>query len=651
MMSIKLAFANVRKSFKDYLMYFITLTFSVALFYIFGSVDQQLSLIKILQSSDGIVANFDSFILGFSILVFIIFYFLVRYANNFLVKRRNQEFATYILLGMRNRTMAVILVIETLVIGVVSLIVGLIMGVALSQVTSVFTAFVLESDIEFSFIYSQAAFKNTIISFSIIFILVSFGNIKKIRKFKLVNLLNAVRQNDVILNIKPWFGYVSLLAGIYILFYAYRWALQPYQLIIGFIPIVFLGTLATLIIFYSIAHIFMNLITRIKPVYYRGTNMFVFRQLGTRIRSTYRMMTFISVIMLFSLVFLTTGINTNAYLLKSAYRTSPYTLSVMYDKETIDFQNYLSTNEVPLQYSESLELYESEYTISDFINDDKFYSGTISIVSKQDYDAVRAHFNLPPLDMNTEDVLLASDIVSTNPFNQFDSSKLVTEINLFDSPKTVRQLPTAETVILSNGAGMASYLIVENSVLEMWQTNGYINYNQSVVNIDTTNNEIIEQLIPLNQDNQIFLSTQENAVRTVNEIRVAISYTTLYLGVVFLISAMVVQSLHVMSDAMDTRKNYRVLDKLGVDDQEFTKIIRKQTLIYVTMPLVLALCHTLVGNRAVAASAGLFGTDATAYLNYRGVAVALVIFVCYLLYFYVLYRYIVGLFKERNKKL
>ncbi|WZU02547.1 FtsX-like permease family protein [Erysipelothrix sp. D19-032] len=169
MMSIKLAFANVRKSFKDYLMYFITLTFSVALFYIFGSVDQQLSLIKILRASDGIVANFDSFILGFSILVFIIFYFLVRYANNFLVKRRNQEFATYILLGMRNRTMAVILVIETLVIGVVSLIVGLIMGVALSQVTSVFTTFVLESDIEFSFIYSQAAFKNTIIDFSIIF--------------------------------------------------------------------------------------------------------------------------------------------------------------------------------------------------------------------------------------------------------------------------------------------------------------------------------------------------------------------------------------------------------------------------------------------------------------------------------------------------
>ena len=198
---------------------------------------------------------------------------------------------------------------------------------------------------------------------------------------------------------------------------------------------------------------------------------------------------------------------------------------------------------------------------------------------------------------------------------------------------------------------MASYLIVEDSVLEMWQTHGYINYIQSVVNIDTTSDEIIEQLIPLKQDNQIFLSTQENALRTVNEIRVAISYTTLYLGVVFLISAMVVQSLHVMSDAMDTRKNYRVLDKLGVDDQEFTKIIRKQTLIYVTMPLVLALCHTLVGNRAVAASAGLFGTDATTYLNYRGIAVALVIFVCYLLYFYVLYRYIVGLFKERNKEL
>ncbi|WZU02549.1 hypothetical protein MGH68_06235 [Erysipelothrix sp. D19-032] len=175
--------------------------------------------------------------------------------------------------------------------------------------------------------------------------------------------------------------------------------------------------------------------------------------------------------------------------------------------------------------------------------------------------------------------------------------KLVAEINLFDTPKTVRRLPSVETVILSNGAGMASYLIVEDSVLEMWQTHGYINYIQSVVNIDTTSDEIIEQLIPLKQDNQIFLSTQENALRTVNEIRVAISYTTLYLGVVFLISAMVVQSLHVMSDAMDTRKNYRVLDKLGVDDQEFTKIIRKQTLIYVTMPLVLALCHTLVGNR------------------------------------------------------
>ena len=132
-MYFKLAYQNVKKSYRDFMIYFLTLAFSVCLFYTFNSFQQQKEVLSLnemehaILETTGIVMNF------LSIFVAIVFAFLILYANRFLIKRRKQEFGLYQLLGMPNGKIDRILVYETVLIGLISLVAGMMLGIALSQ--------------------------------------------------------------------------------------------------------------------------------------------------------------------------------------------------------------------------------------------------------------------------------------------------------------------------------------------------------------------------------------------------------------------------------------------------------------------------------------------------------------------------------------
>lgn len=191
-MLFNLSLKNIRKSFKDYAIYFFTLILGVAIFYIFNSLESQTVMLKLNSSTKDIIKLMNNVLSGVSVFVSFILGFLIVYANQFLMKRRKKEFGIYMILGMSKKQISKILLVETITIGLISLVIGLVLGVALSQVMSIVVANMFEADMtKFTFVFSLSAWIKTMIYFGIMYLLVMVFNTIQVNRQQLIKLLTA----------------------------------------------------------------------------------------------------------------------------------------------------------------------------------------------------------------------------------------------------------------------------------------------------------------------------------------------------------------------------------------------------------------------------------------------------------------------------
>ncbi len=222
-MLAKLAFRNIRRSVKDYGVYFVTLVFGVAVFYAFNSVSSQSILFDLEDTASASVFDMTGQFLGmFSVLIACVLGFLVLYANGFLIRRRKQEFGTYLMLGMNPRSVSAIVLMETAAVGLVSLVVGLALGFALSQGLSFVTAGLFNIQMtQYRFVFSLDAFMLTLMCFVLIFVVTGLFNTLSIRRYKLIDLLSARSRNARFRVRNPWISLVAFVAAVGILAWAY----------------------------------------------------------------------------------------------------------------------------------------------------------------------------------------------------------------------------------------------------------------------------------------------------------------------------------------------------------------------------------------------------------------------------------------------
>ena len=214
-MYFKLATRNLKKSLKDYTIYFLTLVFGVCIFYTFNSIesqkvmmdltDMQAAAFQLIDVVMGVASVFISFVLGF----------LIVYANNFLIRRRKKEFGIYMTLGMENKQLSRLIFIETMLIGVVSLVVGVALGVLLSQGLSIFTAKLFKVNlVNFTFVFSKIAFIKTLVCFGLIYLVVLIFNSFTIRKVKLIDLLTSAKKNESLKVKNIWISVITFVISI-----------------------------------------------------------------------------------------------------------------------------------------------------------------------------------------------------------------------------------------------------------------------------------------------------------------------------------------------------------------------------------------------------------------------------------------------------
>ena len=326
-MLFKLSFRNITRSIKDYAIYFFTLVLGVTLFYVFNSVGSQAAVLELNNSRKLIVDLLAKILSGMSVLVVFILGALIIYASRFLIKRRNKEFAIYLTLGMSKRKISRLLFFETLMIGVISLGVGLLLGIGVSQLISVLIAKLFETNMDkFTFVFSEKAFFDTILYFGLIYLIVIFFNTIIVGRLKIIELLQGSKKSEKAFLKNPLLRAIVFVVSASVLGYAYWWVnndkISLMDRVYNLLWPVIAGVVATFLIFWSLSGLIMEIVTRSKKFYFKGLNSFVFRQISSKVNTAVVSMSLISLLLFLTISILSLCFSINESMKRElAYNT------------------------------------------------------------------------------------------------------------------------------------------------------------------------------------------------------------------------------------------------------------------------------------------------------------------------------------------
>ena len=307
----KLALGNVKKSFKEYTIYFLTLLFGVCIFYTFNSIESQKIMMDIGEYQKAAFEMVGKVMSVASVFIAGVLGFLIVYANNYLIRRRKKELGIYMTLGMEKGSIGRTLFLETVFIGLISLVLGSILGIFLSQGLSVLTAKLFQVNLtKFQFVFSMEALKKTILYFAIIYSIVLIFNSVTLRKVKLIDLLTAAKKNETLKTKNIMISVIIFIISVVMIGYGYYRILSKgiAELDGDFSLTIVIGVIGTFLFFFSLSGFLLRLVQSNKRIYFKNLNMFVLRQINSKINTTFISMSFICLMLFVSICTLSSGL-------------------------------------------------------------------------------------------------------------------------------------------------------------------------------------------------------------------------------------------------------------------------------------------------------------------------------------------------------
>lgn len=349
-MLCKLAWGNVRRAGRDYLVYLLTLTLGVTVFYAFNTISMQVDIAGIdekglAQVMGSMLGNLTYFLAG-------VMAFLMVYANNFIMKRRKKEFGLYQVLGMGRGRVATIMALETVIVSVVAFVAGIVLGVGLSQLMTFFTASLFKTQIaNFHFFFSVHAFSLTLACMLVMFVLTLLLNLRAVRRTKLIELMGAERRNESIKTRNPWIAIAIFAVGVALVGVAYYRLLRDgfpltatdsklQEAMTQFGITTAMVTVGTFALFWGLSGMLIKLLQSLRGVYWRGLNMFTVRQLAAKVNTVCFSMGVIAMLLFLAITSVTCGMSIANVMNENLERYNPVDVSqtyVYYTPDTLDF--------------------------------------------------------------------------------------------------------------------------------------------------------------------------------------------------------------------------------------------------------------------------------------------------------------------------
>lgn len=641
-MLFKISLKNIRKSLKDYTVYFFTLILGVAIFYVFNAIDSQSVMLDVRENMMDIIKLMNDMLSGVSVFVSCILGFLIIYASRFLIKRRNKEFGIYLTLGMSKRKISAILFFETLLIGIVSLVAGLVIGTILSQFMSVIVANMFDADMtKFKFIFSMKACVKTLIYFAIMYVLVMIFNTFSISKCKLIDLLNAGKKTEKVTMKNPVICTIVFIIGVGILSYAYWMVTRGVRTLNTFdkigIPIA-LGCVATFLIFWSVSGFMIKIFTSIKSVYYKGVNSFVLRQFCSKINTTVFSTIVICIMLFITISVLSAALSMKDSLSKDLDSVCPVDVQLAkysYDAMSEAYATSQDMNEKDREMLEDSKLsiietlnnsgfdaqkyfkdvaeynvYNTGLTVKDTLgdintDDYQFMADTIMpVMTIGDYNSVARLYGNSTYELNDDEYIIVADYKNMVMIrNQALKKGIILSVNGKEYKPRYDECKDGFVQIGVQNMNDGILVVPDNAVKpqqvrSMGLSADYrADTKEERYSIETQLDNLMKNISF--QTSSISWNSRIDLAESSVGLGALVTFIALYLGIIFLISSAAILALRELSDSADNNERYGMLRKLGVDERMIDMALFKQIGIFFAFPLILALIHSVFGIKFI----------------------------------------------------
>lgn len=649
----KIAFKNVKKSFKDYTIYFFTLMLAVCIFYTFNSIESQKAMSELTSSGESYVDILSKVISYVSVFIAFILGSLILYANNFLVKKRNKELGIYMTLGMSKNKISKILILETIIVGILSLISGLILGLIFSQGLSILVVKLFGLKMStYSFVISGKAMIKTVLYFGIMFLLVMIFNSFVISKYQIIDLLTVGRKTEEVKFKSNIVYLITFILCVISLVTAYKLILEVGLLGIKdkkFLISILLGVVGTFLFFFSLSGFILYIVNKNKKIYFKGLNIFIVKQINSKVNTNFISMSVICLMLFMTIGMLSTGFSFKNAIESGLKDSTPYDASAnLYigeGEKANDIQKSLEYIGVKFNKEDKVvyyDLYTDNKTISEALNLNANMRSIMNYMKLSDYNKIRALDNQNAIELNKYEVLITSNYANTleaiqNYVKNNDSIKIENKSYKIKNKKVIEE--NLKTNFMKNN--MITVIVNDDVCDNMTLISSNINVNfvgegKEKRESDFTNKIYSYKTTDTDYDKIGFvLGASRTEIYESNKgMTTIVLFIGIYIGIVFLISSMAVLALQQLSEASDSIDRYKSLKRLGASGKDINKTIFIQTLVYFSLPVILAFIHSVIGIKVANDFVSVYNKPD---IMGSSLITAVIFMIVYIIYFYITY--------------
>lgn len=684
-MLCKLSLSNIRKSLRDYAVYFFTLIIGVSVFYVFNAIGGQAAMMEVSKNRSDIIELLTTMLSGVSVFVAGVLGLLIVYASRFLMKRRNREFALYMTLGMSKAKISAILLLETVIIGIGSLAVGLVIGIGLSQLMSALVANLFEADMTaYRFSFSGEAMLKTVIYFAVMYLVVMIFNSAVITKMKLIDLIQSGKRSEQIRLKNPWICVVIFLMAAAALGFAYYQVGWNYSELSRsrLIMYIITGCVSTFLIFWSVSGMLLRVVMSMKNIYHKGLNSFTFRQISSKVNTMVFSMTVICLMLFVTICTLAAAFSIRNSMNSNLTDLCPADLELTYLEYSDDEMKtpvYGDVTELCEKYGYDLTDEFSDYVhfhvyadrdltladslgghLDETLEEFRFLQTDVpeTIIRLSDYNTLMKLYGRQPLSLGDDEFIVLCDFKSMKALRD---SALKKGSELTVCGHTLRSkyddCQDGFVNISSQHINAGMIVVPDTAVDETFANMDYLiatykggsrRENKKTESTVRDAFEAITTKMTDDFDNSRFsleLNTKLDIAEATIGLGAMVTFLGLYIGLVFLIACGAILALKELSESVDSITRYEMLRKIGVEESDISKSLFRQTGIFFLLPLVLAVIHSVFGMKFAVQILEVFGTEK---MGPSIAATSVMILLIYGGYFLVTYFCSKGIIKDRK---
>ena len=615
----KLSVRNAKRQAKDYIIYFITVIISVALMFSFNSI----AVSGDISELSTYMKDFGKAILGISVIIIFVMAWLINYTMKFMLEKRSKEFGIYQILGIEKKDISNMFTLENILIGSLAFVLGVGAGLFLNQILTSIIMNLFNQPYQIQIIFDIKAVGLTALYFFGIFVLVLLNCRRKIKKTKVYNLLYADKKNENNVIKKSKGNIIVFITSLVLLLLAYFINDREFSNMSNmtgrniFIALVML--IVGIYLFYiSISSFIVKRYLQNKSRKYKKSNMFLYRNLTSKINTMSITMGTIALMFTFILVGGNVALLMNNMLNNEIEMGYPFEITMSsLDKDFSIYKDYINKN------AKVKEMYE--YDLYDVHNtnirraldgsafESRYYYDTDSVMLLKDYNKLRQMLGYEQVSLGENEAIIHSMKTAEEKFEKYIEQNNLIEI--CNKNLTIKQV-NGESISQISFNGY-TYCIVVPDYMEQLLINEQIktrkdgdliyNHKLAVTTEELTTQEFalgLEELIPREEftitseyggeryEQSIerglaYFHTKGERLSEAKSFYAIISFLAFYVALIFVMATATLLAIQQLSDSEKYKYRYELLKKLGMDELEINRTIFKQLLFYFAIPMLL----------------------------------------------------------------